>query len=167
MRNFAIKNKQSILMEEQENLTEQQPEENKPAVRPLQLTVICILTFVGSGMMLISNLVYSISYDLIKTMVENNEIPKTFANIKESLEITLSAGRPFFIIGFLLNIASLTGAIFMWNLFKKGFHIYTIAQILMLISVTYFMKSQGFPTSELLLSGVFVMFYAMNLKAMK
>ena len=154
-------------MEELNPNIEQLPQEPKLPVRPLQLTVMCILSFVGGGFMLLSNLVYSVSYDLINTMVQNNEIPKTFSSIKENLEITLAAGRGFFIVGVFLNIASLTGVILMWNLIKKGFHVYTIAQILMIISILYFVKGQGFPTGELLLSAVFVSFYAINLKAMK
>lgn len=154
-------------MEELNTNNEQLPIEPKPVARPLQLTVMCILSFVGGGLMLLSNLVYSFSYDMISSMVQNNEIPKSFSSIKESLEITLAAGRGFFIVGTILNIASLTGAIMMWNLLKKGFHIYTIAQILLIISILYFVKGQGFPTGELLLSGVFVSFYAINMKAMK
>ena len=154
-------------MEELNNTYEQQPQQPPKPVRPLQLTVICILSFVGGGLMTLSNLVYALSYNVIGTMVENDELPKSFPTIKENLSIMLAAGRAYFVIAFLLNAASLAGVIFMWNLVKKGFHIYTIAQILMLMAMYYFIKGQGFPTGELLLSAVFVSFYAMNLKAMK
>ncbi len=144
-----------------------QPAENLPTKRPLQLTVMCILSFIGGGMMILSNFVYAAFYDMINTMLLNNEIPKSFANVKESLELTMAAGRAFFVTGLLINMASLTGVILMWNQVKKGFHVYTIAQILIIMSMFYFIKGQGFPTGELLLSSVFVSFYALNLKAMK
>ncbi len=154
-------------MEEIDYQNEQQPAENKPAVRPTQLTFMCILTFIGSGMMIISNLVYSLYFDTIYEMIHDDNLPKVFAGVKEGLMVTLAAGRAFFVVNLLLSMLALTGALFMWNLYKIGFHLYTIAQISLLLAILYFIKGQGFPTGELLMSGIFVSFYAMNLKAMK
>ena len=154
-------------MEEIDYQNEQQPIENKPTVRPMQLTVMCILTFVGSGLMIISNMMYSFYYNTIFDMIQDEKLPKAFAGIKEGLQVTMAAGRAFFVVNLVLSMLALTGALFMWNLYKIGFHLYTIAQISIILAILYFMKGQGFPTGELLMSSMFVSFYAMNLKAMK
>jgi hypothetical protein len=54
----------------------------------------------------------------------------------------------------------------MMQLRKTGFHVYTIAQVLLLLAPMYFMHltSPGLP--ELLFTGAFIFLYSMNLKIM-
>ena len=145
-------------MEEQ---AQKEVSDNKPK-RPIALTVLCILTFVGSGMNLFSSLMIAGFYDLFV------QIAQEFATKFElpGIELLMAATPLFFLVSGLVYICSLTGAVFMFLLKKIGFHIYTIAQILLMIAPMYFLHLPGPGIPELLFSGLFILLYSMNLKFM-
>jgi hypothetical protein len=135
--------------------------ENKPQ-RPTLLTVLCILTFIGSGMNLFSSLVIAGFYDVF---VEIAQEFSTKFNIP-GIDLLLETKPLFFLVSAFFYAGSLAGAILMMHLKKIGFHVYTVFQILLILAPMYFMHlaSPGIP--ELLFSGLFVLLYAMNLKFM-
>ncbi len=130
--------------------------------RPTMLTVLCILTFIGSGMNLFSSLVIAAFYDIFV------EVAQEFATKFSipGIELLLETKPLFFLVTAIFYAGSLAGAILMLNLKKIGFHVYTISQILLVIAPMYFMHlaSPGLP--ELLFSGLFVLLYSTNLKFM-
>lgn len=132
----------------------------KPEQRPDLLTVLCILTFIGSGMGAFSNLIVGLSYDLIRDMAESGEM--NFPGI----DIYLSLPRSFFLASFVLMFGSLFGALQMWKLRKFGFHVYTVAQILLLLLPTIFMPGMDYPFLNFFITAAFVLLYARNLKHM-
>lgn len=133
------------------------PEQNK---RPLLLTILCILTFIGSGLsslaFLIVFLTYSQSYEIIKDLTE------TYPN----LSTLAGAGKNFFLTGFVLNFFSLLGARLMWNLRKAGFHFYTGAQILIVLLPFVFLDDYPFPWGDALISLFFIILYSRFLRIM-
>ena len=141
---------------------EQTPlQENKPQ-RPRLLTVICILTFVGSGMNLISSIVIFLFFDTFKIVA---------ANLAKSLnlpgmEMLIEGPSIFFAATALIYAVAITGALLMWQLRKLGFHVYTISQILLVIAPMYFFKLPGPGVTDILLAGSFILLYSMNLKTM-
>jgi hypothetical protein len=136
---------------------------DEQAKRPVFLTVICILTFIGSGMNLLSSLLTAVAFDAIMPIMIELAQKMKLPGV-EALEMT----TPGFLTGnALLYGISVAGAILMMRLRKIGFHFYTIAQILLVIFPMYFYKlsSPGLP--ELFFSGLFIFFYSMNLKFMR
>lgn len=135
--------------------------ETKPQ-RPTLLTVLCILTFIGSGMNLFSSLVIAGFYDVFVEIAK--EFGKKF-NLP-GIDMLLEMKPMFFLVTGILYAGSLVGAVLMMRLKKAGFHVYTIFQILLIIAPMYFMHiaSPGLP--ELLFSGLFILLYSMNLKFM-
>ncbi len=135
--------------------------ETKPQ-RPTLLTVLCILTFIGSGMNLFSGLVIAGFYDVFvavaQEFAEKFKIP--------GVDLLLETKPLFFLVTAIFYAGSVVGAILMMQLKKIGFHIYTIFQILLIIAPMYFMHlaSPGIP--ELFFSGLFVLLYSTNLKFM-
>ena len=144
-----------------EDLTPRILPESKPQ-RPILLTVLCILTFIGSGMNLFSSLVIAGFYDVFV------EIAHEFAEKFKlpGIDLLMEAKPMFFIVSGVFYAGSLVGAVLMMRLKKTGFHIYTVFQILLIITPMYFMHlaSPGIP--ELLFSGLFILLYSMNLKFM-
>jgi hypothetical protein len=136
------------------------PETRPP--RPTLLTVLCILTFIGSGMNLFSSFVIAGFYDVFV------EIAHEFAERFKfpGIDLLLETKPIFFLVSGIFYAGSLAGAVLMMRLKKAGFHVYTIFQILLVIAPMYFMHlpSPGFP--ELLFSGLFILLYSMNLKFM-
>ena len=135
--------------------------DNKPK-RPTLLSVLCILTFIGSGINLFSSLIISLFYDqflqVIASINETLQIP--------GIEMIEEAKAIFFAVSAVIYAGSIVGAIMMWNLKKTGFHIYSIFQILLVISPMYFFHLQYPSFVDVLLSGIFVILYSTNLKHM-
>jgi hypothetical protein len=128
--------------------------------RPELLSVLCILTFIGSGLAFFTYTVVSFSYEEFMSAMQ--EIDLNLPGIAE----LKTANRGFFIIGMILYGASLFGATRMWKMKKSGFHFYTMAQVLLLIQPYVYLKIQGFPVVQFLLSAIFIGLYAMNLNKM-
>ena len=144
-----------------EELTQSSPPGTKPQ-RPTLLTVLCILTFISSGMNMFSGLVIAGFYDTFVMVAQ--EFAKKF-NIP-GIDLLLETKPLYFLVSASFYAGSLAGAILMMQLKKIGFHVYTIFQILLILAPMYFMhlSSPGFP--ELVFSGLFILLYSRNLKIM-
>jgi hypothetical protein len=128
--------------------------------RPELLTILCILTFIGSGLAAFSNLVLFLTFDEMDTLMEEMNIEF------EEILLLLSGGKSFFISGFLLYMISLAGAVGMWRLRKVGFHLYTAAQAFLLILPVVSIPEFPFSIAGLLVTAAFIFGYATQLKFM-
>lgn len=135
---------------------------NKPdqKTRPDLLTVLCILTFIGSGLAAFSNIIIYLSYDEVINIMDEMEL-----NLPE-FDLIMSGGTKFFLTGFILYIISLSGAINMWRLRKIGFHLYTGAQIFILLLPLVLIDNYQFSVLSLIITATFIIAYASNLRYM-
>ncbi len=128
--------------------------------RPAVLTILCILTFIGSGMNAFSSLFIAGFYEevveVVRVFAERFKIP--------GIESMAEARPAFFLVSGLLYIGSLAGAVMMFRMKKTGFHVYTVCQILLILAPMYFLHlpSPGF--IEVLFTGLFVLLYSRHLK---
>ncbi|UBM63029.1 hypothetical protein LA303_03395 [Candidatus Sulfidibacterium hydrothermale] len=136
-------------------------------IKPGFLKVLLILTFIGSGMTMLSNLLIFTFFDQMKMVVTTQMANYTFMGTKMDFTPFFEISPLFYLIQGLLSALSLSGAILMWDLRKLGFHLYTIAQILLLIVPKLFIKGLPFPGMELLISFIFVFYYSRFLKIMR
>jgi len=129
----------------------------QPEKRPQLLTFLCILSFIGSGLGSVSNLFVYFNHELILEMLQE----EAFQELEYNFEMFAKVNRNYFIISGLLQIISFNGVRFMWKLRRAGFHLYAIAQLLMLIvSTIYIYKPiDTFPMFDLLLTTVFILLY--------
>jgi len=146
-------------MEEQPLLPATEPENKRPGM----LTVLCILTFIGSGMNAFSNFMVFVFYDA--SMKFAAEMVKAFK--LPGMDLFLEAKPLYFAVTAGINLLAVAGAVRMWQLRKMGFHLYTDSQILVIIAPMYFFRLPGPDMFSILIFGVFVMLYASNLKKMK
>jgi len=132
---------------------------NAPEVqkRPTFLTVLCILTFIGSGFSTAIYLIALVAFSAISGVLDS--VP--------GMGAMGDAGIAIFAVFFVLAFLSLFGAIMMWKLKKTGFYLYSIANIIALILP--FIIFQGVPVNILgiVVTIGFIAMYAANLKAMK
>ena len=142
-------------MEETKEIIDQKPK------RPQLLTILCILTFIGSGISAMVYLMFSLYYDASIKMLEAE-----FANSPETA-FMLQAPREFFIISFFLSAFTVLGAMLMWNLRKVGFHIYTSAQLIYLVIPILYLGGDTNPMLSIVLTALFVYLYARNLPHMR
>lgn len=138
------------------------PPVQEPLRRPTLLTTLCILTFIGSGMNLFSSLTiagfFDIFMEIAADLTEKYNLP--------GMEFMAMTTPGYFLTTALFYAGSVAGAIMMMKLKKTGFHLYTISQILLLITPMYFLKLPGPGIAELFFAGLFVFLYSLNLKVM-
>lgn len=99
--------------------------------RPTFLTVLCILTFIGSGYLFLTFLFLSFSTDLIpqvSEILQNMNYPQESILLLEQLASV--AGWKFAILSFSYALAVI-GAALMLKLNKVGFHLYIISQLIL------------------------------------
>ena len=162
-------------------------EQQRPIQRPTFLMVLCILTFIGSGWGVLSNL-YSVftsgfmdnatlhmeQYSNMVNELEDQSSASFMSGfLNSSMEVLLATAehaREIAILSLVLNLVSLLGGILMFQLRRSGFYIYTAAQVLMLFILPYF---AGFSTLVIMgmlwsafIAAIFVVMYALNLKYM-
>ena len=85
---------------------------------------------------------------------------------QDALEVLLNVNPAYYLWQALFFALSFAGAFLMWKLRKIGFHLYTMAQLLLLIIGKFYIPGLPFPTIPLLLSATFVLLYARNLRVM-
>jgi len=124
------------------------------------LTVLCVLTFIGSGLAAFSNFFIYLSYDEVQFLFEDYgfDFPE--------LQIILSGGKKFFLAGFILYMISLAGAIRMWKLSKLGFHLYTASQLFILIQPVVMLRDYPFNFIGMFITAAFIFGYYSQLKFM-
>ncbi len=130
-------------------------ENNKPQL----LKVLLILTFIGGGLTMFSNLFIFGFFNQIKAMLATQGSSYSFMGTTMNLSPFFQISSAYYLIQGFLSGMSLTGAIFMWDMRKVGFHFYTLAQICLLIVPKLFIHGLPFPGMELLISFLFVYFY--------
>jgi len=137
-------------------------------IRPKSLRLLCILTFIGSGLSAFSYFIFSFALDTVKEVVQHNDINfLNSAEEKEMIATILNLPRYYFIIHLILYAASLFGAYLMWNLRKIGVHLYAISQIIILILYRIFLPDAQFPFFPLIVTVFFILLYAGHLRYMR
>ena len=147
-------------MEEQENIPYTNPEEpNRAATetRPGWLMVLCILTFISSGVSCLFTGIYS-SLPMIMEQARDMMVSMYGDKVDVSQALVVQP-RMYYLLLCLLYAASVTGAAFMLGLRKVGFHIYTVAQALLLVAPVLFVHLP-FDVGGLLVTVAFVLLYA-------
>lgn len=144
----------------------------KQVQRPRLLTVLAVLSFIGSGLTFFSNIMTVFLYDTI-TNVNVSELTAVYSELfdelvlENSLAMISEAGRLFFVVGALASAGSLYGVYKMWNLQKEGLHYYAISQLVTLILPLIFVSPQMPVLSSLLLTTLFVLLYFRSFKMME
>ncbi len=163
----------------------EQPATNQPA-RPLFLTVLCILTFIGSGLSIISN---SFSYitadtraDLVQAAMDDakNKIEeegnansgiakKIFSDTSDLVKPENMKKSNLFSI--LAALITLFGAVLMFRLKKTGYWLYIIGTVLGIAGPMYVFGENIISMLSTIFIGiigiVFVILYGLNLKYLK
>ncbi len=131
--------------------------------RPSQLSLLCILSFIGGGLSILSNLIIYSVFDQIKIYFEDGEL-QNFFGTEIDMGFLLNINPNFFLLQIVLFSFSVYGVYLMWNIDFKGFHIYSVSQVLLLIVPEIFIPSLPFPFFEIALTVVFILLYFKNLK---
>jgi len=157
---------------------------NSNPVRSTFLTVICVLTFIGSGLGIVGSVRSYVGADTISSIasgamenaedkMDQKDTPNFVRQIFSSLTAGLSADniRKSSILKLVSCLLTLLGAIMMWNLKKIGFYLYIAGTIVLVISPIVILGN-GLPGimgagGTGLIGVIFIVMYGVNLKEMK
>lgn len=164
-------------------------QEDRREKRPVFLTVLGILSFVNIGWSLISNL-----FSLFRGPMNEDEMELYKVQVTKSInEIKGTGGMEWFedlmrstidmvestnahhtmnvLSGMLILLIGLAGVVFMLKGRKIGFHVYIIYSFIASVQIYLFVApsllSNAIVIMGLLLSGIFVLLYGLNLKWMR
>jgi hypothetical protein len=155
---------------------------NSNPVRSTFLTVICILTFIGSGWGVIGSIRSYATADTISSVANGameqakdnmgEQTPGFIKQLLSSVSAGLSADniRKSSIFKLISCLFTLLGAIMMWNLKKTGFYLYIVGIVVMVVGPLVVLGS-GIPGmvgagGSGFIGVVFIALYAANLKDM-
>ena len=168
--------------------------DNEPVKRPTLLTVLCILTFVGSGWAVLSNIwSYSKANETAAVFSKNIIYAQDSLSNKDSVSLnhgrrnknlfgekmmhsvsklmTVDNIRKTAIGTIFASLFTLIGALMMWWLNKKGFYLYILGVVIGLAIPFYLYGGNLVAVGISSVSGffglVFIALYALNLKSMK
>lgn len=143
--------------------------------RPQFLKVLCILSFIGCGLMIFLSLLLAamlgLGEETINKAWEQVIVSQPGLEDVDPVEFFHAVGI-YGIYALIANIVSLVGVILMWNLNKFGFFIYAISEIVMnFFSLDIKMgdqeKGYGGMIFWIIVDLAFIVMYAVNLKYMK
>tara|TARA_B110001452_G_scaffold7282_1_gene6531 strand:+ start:127 stop:594 length:468 start_codon:yes stop_codon:yes gene_type:complete len=134
--------------------------------RPVLLKVLCILSWVGSGIQIIVSTLYSLFINEAVKQEMYNLLPKQeMVDMYKDIFNLMDKTSIWYLILYLGNVAFVY---MMWNFKKIGFYAYSLIQVLILL-VPY--SVNPFDFNQLLISSlfpiIFIILYGMNLKHMK
>ena len=152
--------------------------------RPSFLTVLCIITFVFSGFLLISTLYGLFTYDeqaqleaFEQTIVSMEELGEDLPGMDENIRDLETFNQEQMDNNFTLQsislisiLLSLFGAFLMYQLKKIGFHLYLASKVVGLIPLLIFTLSTAVFWAYgifLLFTIAFIIMYSRNLKFMR
>lgn len=154
-----------------------------PAKRPVFLTVLCILSYIGSSLWML----FSLHAMFFSTWIIGMAVKLTTAPAAEDLNFPgaadlatafataaiISEYGTLFIIGavisFVLALLSITGVTLMWKTKKIGFWIYSVSNAMVMCMLIWLDNNNllgGSILSSLITIG-FITMYSINLKHMK
>jgi flagellar biogenesis protein FliO len=160
---------ESMEEKQAENVEQQEPAKKE---RPTFLTVLCILSFIGVGIVVISSLVGLLAGKAGSMIMEAAESVEGMQDIPEMEPVsnavryasTLSA------INLICALIVLVGVIMMWNLKKLGYYIYVPAEIAPVIFGFILIGGGMFGGLFAALSAIFpilfIILYGLNVKHM-
>lgn len=148
------------------------------AKRPTFLTVLCILTFIGAGIGILSGVwgLFTLQASIAALESSQSLLGELGGELGGALNSQLEAlknyGMIAQILGIIGNILCLLGAFWMWGLKKTGFYTYIVGQVLPLVATFGLLGGAGlgmfagFAILGAIIPIAFIVMYALNLKHM-
>lgn len=157
-------------------------EENTKSKLPTMMSILLICSFINACFKIFSSLVMFIVSPAISAMSENGQLEEMMqpylstmgqtdtAAMMESVRIAASINPNYHLITGLLFIASLIGVVMMLKINKNGLHVYSLAQLCMILASSFYvyklMPVSPF-WSDTMMTALFIVIYHLGFKQME
>ncbi len=145
------------------------------------MTILLVLSFINACWNIIRSIVLYFTTPKMVEMYQNGQFDEMMAPfsgmgedftnaMNDAMHIFSQINPNYYLILLVLFIASLIGVLKMFKGDKRGFHIYSIAQICMLIDHSVFVYPLQKPspfTSDLMITILFILLYYLYFKRMQ
>lgn len=145
------------------------------------MTILLVLSFINACWNILRSVILYFTTPRMAEMYENGELDKMMEPfsamgeeftkaMNDAMHIFTQINPNYYLILLVLFIASLIGVLKMFKGDKRGFHIYSIAQICMLIDHSVFVYPLQKPspfTSDLIITILFILLYYLYFKRMQ
>ncbi len=156
--------------------TENQPTEAAPK-RPQFLTVLCILTWIGSALAFISAIYTFFTVQASAAMFENMNMSGAtdptgmMGGMQEAMRLAVVNRVPNLLVATICSLLCIFGAMQMWKLKKTGYFIYIAGEIIPPIAAFVLggggmLGSMGAAVA-LIIAIIWIVLYGLNVKHMK
>lgn len=156
-------------------------ETTEQKTRPTGMTILLVLSFINACWNIIRSIVLYFTTPKMVEMYQNGQFDEMMAPfsgmgedftnaMNDTMHIFSQINPNYYLILLVLFIASLIGVLKMFKGDKRGFHIYSIAQICMLIDHSVFVYPLQKPspfTSDLIITILFILLYYLYFKRMQ
>ena len=140
--------------------------------RPTFLTVLCILSFVAAGFVIVGGIIGYLAMaavggmaDAMTAGMENMQGMEGMPGMEDAMA-TMAHAKTLLIVAIALTLVGLGGVIMMWKQKKTGFYIYTGAQLLNIILPIVIAGMASFSVFGTIITAAFIVMYGLNLKHM-
>ena len=156
-------------------------ETTEQKTRPTGMTILLVLSFINACWNIIRSIVLYFTTPKMVEMYQNGQFDEMMAPfsgmgedftnaMNDAMHIFSQINPNYYLILLVLFIASLIGVLKMFKGDKRGFHIYSLAQICMLINSSVFVYPLQKPSpffSDLMLTAIFILLYYLYFKRME
>lgn len=127
------------------------------------LRIVLVLSIIGSGSNGLSSMFLAATLPSLQQLFNSGEVslPQEMMYV---YDVLLSAPRLYYVCLAILSVMSLAGVIMMWQLRKNGVHLYTVAQLLLLIVPVLFLGKSYLAIGDVMLTALFVAFYIFSFR---
>lgn len=147
--------------------------------RPTGMTIFLVLSFINACWNILRSFIMYVSTPIMAKMMENGEFEDAMEPfvtafgeemrqaMMDSMTLLKSINPIYYLILIALFVGSLVGVLKMLKWDKRGFHIYSISQLLMLIAASMYVYPLQHPspfTYDLLLTLMFILMYYLYFK---
>ena len=148
-------------------------------IRPTGMTIFLVLSFINACWNILRSVIMYFSTPVMSKMVENGEFQDAMEpfvaafgeemrqGMMDSLTLLTSINPIYYLFTLVLFVGSLIGVLRMFKWDKRGFHIYSISQILLLIVASVYVYPLQHPspfTYDLLITIMFILMYYLYFK---
>ena len=143
------------------------------------MTILLVLSFINACWNILRSVIMYFTTPMMVKMQQDGQLEDAMEpfmanfneemrqSMMETLNLLTSINPNYYLFLLLLFIGSLVGVVWMFKSDKRGFHVYSISQILMLIAASVYVYPLQKPspfTYDLLLTMMFILVYYLYFK---